>query len=284
MSEILGKMEKPEASQFKKGRKLFFVPLVFRQMEEDPAFSEIAKRYWNEVEEQLTSLESRLSDIKKVYHELIAGKEGLKQMKEMSTGSNHITGVLAGKGAALTDIEDNDILMEFMDWGKCLSSGLQSPAVFSKAYAAYEEAGKKRDENIAKHIDETLAEDETAVIFMREGHHVQFPADIQIFYVAPPSLDALKRAVREQQEALYRSYTHDHKHEDKEKHAEDHKDEPAHEHEEEHEHEHEHEHDDGNTHSHSHSHEGEHKHEHKHDDQEHEHGDAHNKEAKKEGK
>jgi len=32
MSETLGKMEKPEARQFKKGRKLFFVPLIFKTM------------------------------------------------------------------------------------------------------------------------------------------------------------------------------------------------------------------------------------------------------------
>jgi hypothetical protein len=44
MSETLGKMEKPEASQFKIGRKLFFVPLVFRPMEEDPSLAELTSR------------------------------------------------------------------------------------------------------------------------------------------------------------------------------------------------------------------------------------------------
>ena len=39
---------------------------------------------------------------------------------------------------------------------------------------------------------------------MREGHHLQFPADIQVFYVAPPSLDALQRALRQRQEKPYR--------------------------------------------------------------------------------
>jgi hypothetical protein len=76
--------------------------------------------------------------------------------------------------------------------------------VFSKVYQAYQESGKKRDEHIAKRIDETLQADETAVLFMRESHRVQFPGDIQVFYVAPPSLDAIQRALRERQEIHHR--------------------------------------------------------------------------------
>ena len=34
---------------------------------------------------------------------------------------------------------------------------------------------------------------------MREGHQVQFPVDIQVFYVAPPGLDEIKRWVRERE-------------------------------------------------------------------------------------
>ena len=201
MSEILGKMEKPEASQFKNGRKLFFVPLVFKPREEDASLSELTAKYWGEVESQLANLESKLSDIKKIYHELLPGEEGIKRLKDLGIGSPRIIEALMGKGAALTQIEDADIMDEFTDWGRCLSVGLQSPVVFGKVYEAYQESGKKRDEHIAKRIDETLQADETAVLFMRESHRVQFPADIQVFYVAPPSLDAVQRALRERQES-----------------------------------------------------------------------------------
>ena len=200
MSETLGKMEKPEASQFKNGRKLFFVPLVFKPVEEDASLSELTAKYWGEVENQLTNLESKLSDIKKIYHELLPGEEGIKRLKDLGIGSHRIVESLMGKGAALTQIEDADIMDEFTDWGRCLSVGLQSPVVFGKVYEAYQESGKKREEHIAKRIDDTLQADETAVLFMRESHRVQFPADIQVFYVAPPSLDAIQRALREKQE------------------------------------------------------------------------------------
>jgi hypothetical protein len=32
---------------------------------------------------------------------------------------------------------------------------------------------------------------------MGEGHKVQFPSDIQVFYVSPPALDDLKRWMRD---------------------------------------------------------------------------------------
>jgi hypothetical protein len=34
---------------------------------------------------------------------------------------------------------------------------------------------------------------------MREGHQVQFPEDIQVFYIAPPALDEIRRWLRDQE-------------------------------------------------------------------------------------
>lgn len=59
------------------------------------------------------------------------------------------------------------------------------------------EASKKRYEHIAKRIDETLQDDEVAVLFIREGHRVQFPPDIEVFSVAPPALDDIHRWLRD---------------------------------------------------------------------------------------
>jgi hypothetical protein len=217
MSETLGKMEKPEASQFKTGRKLFFVPLIFKPMEEDAALSELTAKYWSEVEGQLANLESKLSDIKRIYHELLPGEEGIKQLENLSIGSHHIVEAMIGKGATLTEVEDSDILEEFMEWGRCLSLDLRSPVVFARVFEAYQEAQRKRNEHIAQRLDETLQADETAVLFMREGHRVQFPADIQVFYVAPPSLDALQRVLRDRQEERHHEHNHEHEEKSEEK-------------------------------------------------------------------
>jgi hypothetical protein len=84
-----------------------------------------------------------------------------------------------------------------MDWSRCLIIGLQNPKVLSRVYDAYIEAGKKRNEAIARKVDETLRENETGLLLMRENHQVQIPPDIQVFYVAPPALDEIKRWLRE---------------------------------------------------------------------------------------
>ena len=215
MSETLGKIEKPEASQFKDGRKLFFVPLIFKSVEEDASFSELASRYWVEVENQVEGLESKLSDIKKIYHEMLIGEDDAQHLSELSSGSQKLVDKFKGRGARLTYIEDPGILSEFLDWGRCVSIGLRSPAVFEKAYKAYEEAEHKRLELLSKRIDETLEANESSILFMREDHKLQFPADIQVFYVAPPSLDALQRALREKhEERLHRAeHAHGNEHE-----------------------------------------------------------------------
>ena len=75
--------------------------------------------------------------------------------------------------------------------------GLQNPNVINKVYESYVEASRKRNESIISRIDKTLQKDETGILIMRENHQLQFPADIQIIYVAPPALDEIKRWLRE---------------------------------------------------------------------------------------
>ena len=68
--------------------------------------------------------------------------------------------------------------------------------VFTKVYESYAEAQQKRNSHIVKRIDETLKKDEAAILLIREGHPLQLPSDIQVFYIAPPGLDRIKRWFR----------------------------------------------------------------------------------------
>ncbi len=201
MSQQLGKVEKPLASKFRAGRKLFFVPLIFTPLQPEPVLSELVKRYWDQVQAQLKNLEEKLPQVKKVYHELTptGGKKGLKAIKALGTGSHRIVKGVLDKGAKLRPIEDGDLLAEFMDWSRCLAVGLQSQAEIAKVYQSYIEVQKIRNDQIAKKIDKTLRSDEAGMLLMREGHQVQFPSDIQVFYVAPPSLDEIRRWFRARQ-------------------------------------------------------------------------------------
>jgi hypothetical protein len=199
MAEELGRIEKPAVDSFKKGRKLFFVPVIYQGEGLTGDYVEKWNRYWEQVEKQLEELSSKLGEVKKIFHELISvsGKEGVESIKALNAGSYKIVSDFQEKSAQFAAMEDAEILAEFMDWSRCLMIGLESQKVVAQVYDSYTETGKKRNEAIARKIDESLKENEIGVALMRENHHVQFPADIQVFYVAPPALDEIKRWIRE---------------------------------------------------------------------------------------
>lgn len=201
MTEELGKITKLPVENFKKGRKIFFVPAVYHG--EGLAEEAVLKynNYWEQVTKQIAELTLKLGEVKKIYHELIAvsGEDGANAIKELNNPSYNIVKACLEKKAQMEALEDADILMEYMDWSRCLMIGLQNAKVISKVYESYTEVLKKRNEYIASKIDETLKEDEIGVVLMRENHQVQFPADIQVFYISPPALDEIKRWLRERQ-------------------------------------------------------------------------------------
>ena len=201
MAEEIGKIEKPLAEDFKAGRKLFFVPLIFPGKELSEEFQEKYNRYWNQVESQIANLETKLGQTSRIYHELIpeGGEEGTKALKQLNISSLQIVRSRIQNGATLEATEDEEILTELMDWSRCLSLGLQSQRVFSAIYGFYTEANKKRHEFISKKLNASLKENETGILIMAEGHHVQFPPDVKIFYIAPPALDEIKRWLRDHQ-------------------------------------------------------------------------------------
>ncbi|MDD5700571.1 MAG: hypothetical protein PHU23_00855 [Dehalococcoidales bacterium] len=199
MPEELGKIEKPPVEEFKEGRKIYFVPLVLSSPGMPPEFTEKLGRYWEQVDSQIANLESKLGPVSRLYHELVpeTGQEGLDTIQKVNPGGLPVFQSRVDRNAVLEALEDNDLLNEIMDWTRCLSLGLQSQKVFSTVYGLYTEANNKRNESISRKINETLKENESCIVIMGEGHHVKFPSDINIFYIAPPALDELKRWMRD---------------------------------------------------------------------------------------
>ena len=198
MSQNLGKIEKPSVEGFGMGRKLYFVPLVFSPRDPEVDLLEIIKRYWEQVEAHVSNLEEKLGNVRKIYHELVpeGGEDGAEAIEELDEGSYKIVKVRLDKGAELQSIEDAELLTEFMDWSRCLAIGLQNDKVFIKVFEFYTEAQKKRNDYLSKSIDDTLEDGEIGMLLMREGHQVQFPPDIEVFYIAPPGLDEIRRWLR----------------------------------------------------------------------------------------
>ncbi|MDD5127259.1 MAG: hypothetical protein PHR43_04060 [Dehalococcoidales bacterium] len=201
MTEELGKIEKPEVKDFQEGRKLYFVPLVYCGKDSPIEYVDKYYKYWEQVEKQISDLEAKLGKITHIYHELVPadGEEGIKIIKALNEQSSQVMQSRLDKGAKLEALEENEIITELMDWSRCLSIGLQNEKAANLIYELYLEVSKKRNEQILKRIKDTLPANEIGVLFMMEGHQITFPSDIQLFYVAPPALDEMKRWLRDQQ-------------------------------------------------------------------------------------
>ncbi|MDD1715351.1 MAG: hypothetical protein LUQ61_08860, partial [Methanoregulaceae archaeon] len=120
MTEELGKIERPAVEEFKKGRKLYFVPLILSVGDNDLELDLLIGKYWEQVEAQLVNLESKLGKVSCIFHELVPadGENALKAIETICKDSYKIVLNEIEKGAKLLSLEDGDILFEFMDWGR----------------------------------------------------------------------------------------------------------------------------------------------------------------------
>jgi len=199
MAEKLGKIEKPEVEHFTSKRKLYLVPLLFSGEEAPPEYVEKFNLYWEQVGEHVANLESKIGEVGHVYHEAItlAGEGGFELMEKLSPSSCRIAKDKCQSGAQLEAVEDKELADESMDWERHLLIGFVSEKVAKTITEFYLNAYRKRYEHIAQIIDNTLKADEVGILFIREGHIVQFPQDIEVFSVAPPALDEIRRWQRD---------------------------------------------------------------------------------------
>jgi hypothetical protein len=195
----LGRIERPEAAPFVGQRKIYLVPLVYSPTEPPADYVAVLARYWGGVKEQLRRLEGRIGAVRRIYHESVptAGDEGLKLIERLSPRSHEIAADKVAAGASLEAFEDAELLAETMDWQRCLMVGLESQAAAKLVWSNYREANRRRGEQLVKRLDDTLGDGEAGLLFILEEHELQFPASIQVIYVAPPALDEIHRWLRD---------------------------------------------------------------------------------------
>ena len=70
---------------------------------------------------------------------------------------------------------------------------LASGNVAQKLQQWFAAANRNRYAHIAKQIDSTLGENQVGLLLVSERHQIQFPGDIEVFYVSPPALDEFRR-------------------------------------------------------------------------------------------
>ncbi len=204
MAEELGKIEKPEAREFENKRKLCLVPLLYSWESAPNEYVEKFNLYWQQVREHIANLESKIGEVNRIYHEsiTIAGEEGLKVLERLNPSSCQLARDKCQSIAQVEAVEDSELAEESMDWERHLLLGFISQKVAKTVSDFFAEASRKRYEHIATRIDETLKDNEVAILFIREGHRVQFPPDIEVFSVAPPALDEIHRWLRDRSSSI----------------------------------------------------------------------------------
>ena len=195
----LGKVEKPEAGQFANKRKLLLVPLLYSWKEAPADYAILFDIYWQQVKEHLAGIEAKIGSVNRIYHESIAvsGEEALQLLEKLSPASYKIAGEKSRAGAMVEATEDASLVEEAMDWERHLLMGFISDKVARQVADFFNETSSKRYEHIAKRINETFKNNEVALLFIREGHRVQFSPDIEVFSVFPPALNDIQRWMRD---------------------------------------------------------------------------------------
>lgn len=215
MSQELGRLERPAAQQYAGKRKLLLLPLIHAPGVEEPAAKELLDKFWDQTRQQIASLESGLGRLRHIFHETLTegGESGLKQLEMSNSRSHRFVQEKCQAGASLIAIEEAELMMETLDLRRFLMMPLASQRVAQRVQEWFAESNRERYKHIAERIDASIGEDQVGLLLISEGHQVQFPSDLEVFYVAPPALDEFRRWFQnwlaEQREKMASSPTED---------------------------------------------------------------------------
>ena len=171
------------------------VPLLYGPSVESEDGLAILQSYWDQMQTQVTSLQSALGGLNHLYHEslTLGGDEGLEQLEVRDQRSHGFIATKCGDGAMLQATESAELLAENLDLQRCLMMPLASEKVALQLQEWFTSNNRERYEHISRQIDETLGPSQVGLLLISERHQVQFPEDIEVFYIAPPALDEFRR-------------------------------------------------------------------------------------------
>jgi hypothetical protein len=205
MPQKLGEIDKPQVNKFYNIRKLFCLPLIpqFKEKDLHKELQNSIDQFWRDATNQIENLE-RTGRISHVFFESITkdGQAGLEIIKQLSLKSYDIVKEKIEKEAKLVLIEDEEILNEFLDWSICLSVIGKSQKVFNEVFKFYKDVTVRRNNEIAKRIDNALKKNDSGLLIMTDENRLQvqsfLPSDIQVFLIHPPALNDIMQWIRNQ--------------------------------------------------------------------------------------
>ncbi len=199
MSEELGKIEKPPAGDIGGKRKLYIAPLVYPLPGAPDGYASRLEAYWKAVDHHAASLEARAGIVKRVFHEGIsyAGEPGIDQLKQTNLPVYPLINSRVNAGATLEALDDDDLFLEALDWGRIIQGGFASKKVAETIQESFEKASEARIAHMAKALGEKLKAGEAALLIISSTRGIDIPDDIEQFNIMPPELDALSRWIQE---------------------------------------------------------------------------------------
>lgn len=195
----LGQIDRPEAEIFVGKRKLYCVANIYSIEDAPDDYKELFNKYWDEVVQQIEKIEIA-GKIKKIFCEIIynQGDEALNILAKLNERIVQIIKKKVEEGGTLFPLENKEILGPYTDWGNCLRV-VYTKEVFTKVLEFYTEFSDKRLQQILSIIDSNLSEAEAGLLLMKDEDRakLQFPSDIEVFLITPPSYDDIIRWFRE---------------------------------------------------------------------------------------
>lgn len=195
----IGQISRPNAEDFAGRKKLYCVASVYDIENAPDEYKKLADKYWDEVAAQIEKIEAA-GKIKKIFCEIIS-EESDKTPDLLAKIHRQIPEIIRKKraeGGSLIPLESEEILGTYTDWANCLRV-VFSKEVFTKVLEFYHESSERRLNHILSVIENNLAEGEAGLLIMKDEDRakLQFPKDVEIFLITPPSYDDILRWVRD---------------------------------------------------------------------------------------
>jgi len=213
----LGKIEKPEASNFSAKRKLYVVPtLPFEELSSQYDIGMKVERFWGEVKEKINYFISTYGNINTLYIEGInedqkAGQEYLEKLGKENNYYKLLKYLIDG-GAVIRGIEKSGqmekLKLLFEEYSK---SFLPEIKEFHMDYYGKDINFDGWREYLVKNITQMqdemgksvtsilgeLPPDSSGVLIITDGRPIEFPEGIDVFQIRPPAFDEIERNIRQ---------------------------------------------------------------------------------------
>ena len=200
----LGRIEKVTISKSEgKLKKLVEVPLLFyRQsikLDLPPEYNSKIDQFYDSLTEWIKQLNEKVGNINKIYIESITETEeaAILQFKKLINKNEpllHMIESFLESGAKLQKTEDEDSLLEYLEWVNTANS----PEALDITLEYLLETKKERTNFIVKRIEETLLDRQIGILFITPDlqQEINYPNEIEVVKFRPPVLDDILKFLK----------------------------------------------------------------------------------------